>query len=85
MVVLKFGMTEKNGKDSLVKNYCAIRRTYNLFNKLFSDFDEKRFEILADLLGHETASIYADCIHCPDDFLKYLKKLIPVSIIGYYY
>lgn len=70
-------MIEKNGKDSLVKDSCAIRRTYNLLNKLFSDFDEKRFEILADLLGHETASIYADCIHCPEDFLNYLKKLIP--------
>lgn len=70
-------MIEKNGKDSLVKDFYAIRRTYNLLNKLFSDFDEKRFEILADLLGHETASIYADCIHCTDDFLKYLKKLIP--------
>lgn len=52
-----------------------IRSTYNALQKLFVRFDNKRFDILKKLLGNDLASVYADCINCPDDFLKYIKQI----------
>ena len=54
---------------------CAIRKAYRLLQEVFNEFDKKRFDILVKLMGYDDASIYADCIQSPDDFLKYIKRI----------
>lgn len=53
----------------------TIRKAYRLLQEVFDEFDKKRFDILVKLMGYDDASVYADHIQCPNDFLKYMKKV----------